>query len=170
MRGCLSADTFRFATEYNLKQIFHNYREKEKIANSSVSRLTLQSVHLENVLHLYSSNYNECSLDPQDLTLNDGDPLSPKVWGFANMNVSINRSHDGRRPTETESESPTTCAHYSLVLDVLEPKPVGLPDPNELIHNDGGEQFSGAVPGLEHAANVQVDVVHGAVSLLHLLR
>lgn len=72
--------------------------------------------------------------------------------------------------TETESESLTMCAYYSLVFDVLEPKPVGLPDPDELIQNDGGEKFSGAFPGLEHAANVQVDVVHGAVSLFHLLR
>lgn len=59
---------------------------------------------------------------------------------------------------------------YSLVLDVFKPKPVGFSDPDELVHNYGGEQLPGAVLRLQHAANVQVDVVDAAVGLFQFLR
>ena len=45
------------------------------------------------------------------------------------------------------------------VVDVLEPEAVGVADARELLFDDGGEEGAGTVRRLEHAAQVDVDVV-----------
>lgn len=44
-------------------------------------------------------------------------------------------------------------------VGVFEPEAVGVADPRELLLDDGPEELSGSVAGLQHSSDVEVDVV-----------
>ena len=64
-------------------------------------------------------------------------------------------------------QNPQSTTARSIILSpallVLEPEPVGVPQPLELLLDDLGEEGAGTVHRLQHSAHVEVDLVQGFV-------